>query len=497
MEPEHLDVLIVGAGLSGIGAACHLKTECPGKSFAILEAREASGGTWDLFRYPGIRSDSDMFTLGYVFKPWEEVKSITDGPSILAYIREAAREHGVDELVRCGRRVVRATWSSPEARWTVEVEHTDGGQTERLTCGFLFANTGYYRYDEGYTPELPGIERFRGEVIHPQHWPEDLDYTGKRVVVIGSGATAVTLVPAMAERAAHVTMVQRSPSYVLSLPGSDPVARVARHVMSARSAYALVRWKNVALAAALYEVSRRAPRLMKRLLRNGAVKRLPPDYDVDTHFKPSYEPWDQRLCFVPDGDLFDALAQGSASVVTDRIRTFSERGLVLESGAELEADIIVTATGLNLLALGGIELSVDGAPVDIGATVAYKGMMLSGVPNLALTVGYTNASWTLKADLVASYVCRLLNHMDARGYTHCTTQAPDPALPRRPFLDLNSGYVMRSVDALPKQSTTAPWRLHQSYPLDRRELRRCPLEDDAIEFARARLPERAPEPIAA
>jgi monooxygenase len=490
VEPEHFDVLIVGAGLSGIGAACHLKAESPGKTLAILEAREASGGTWDLFRYPGIRSDSDMFTLGYVFKPWEEAKSITDGPSILAYIRETAREHGVEELIRYGRRVVRAQWSSPEARWTVEVEHADTGETERLTCSFLFANTGYYRYDEGYTPELPGIERFRGEVIHPQQWPEDLDYTGKRVVVIGSGATAVTLVPSMAERAAHVTMVQRSPSYVLSLPASDPIASLARRVLSAPAAYALVRWKNVFLAAALYEVSRRAPRLMKRLLRRGAVRRLPPEYDVDTHFKPFYEPWDQRLCFVPDGDLFEAIARGRASVVTDRIRTFTEHGLQLESGAEIEADIVITATGLNLLALGGIELSVDGAPVDVGETVAYKGMMLSGVPNMALTVGYTNASWTLKADLVAAYVSRLLNHMDANGYASCTPLAPAPDVPRRPFLDLSSGYVMRSAAELPKQTTSAPWRLHQSYPLDRLELRRCPLEDEGIEFARSPAPER-------
>jgi len=496
LQPEHLDVLIVGAGLSGIGAACHLKSECAGKSFAILEAREASGGTWDLFRYPGIRSDSDMFTLGYRFRPWQEAKAIADGPSILRYIRATAREHGVDRAIRYRRRVLAASWSSPQARWTVEVERTDTGEREQLTCGFLFNNTGYYRYDEGYTPALKGSERFAGLIVHPQHWPEDLDYSGKRVVVIGSGATAVTLVPAMAGKAAHVTMLQRSPSYVLSLPAQDPLASLVRRALPPRLAYPLVRWKNALLATLVFKLSRRRPQLVKRLLRRGVQKRLPVGYDVDTHFKPRYEPWDQRLCLVPDGDLFEAISAGQASVVTDRIDTFTERGLRLESGAELEADVIVTATGLNLLVLGGMTLTVDGREIDLADTVGYKGMMLSGVPNMALTLGYTNASWTLKGDLVAEYVCRLLNHMDEHGYTRCLPRAPGPALAREPFLDLESGYVLRSVDALPKQGSTIPWRLHQSYVRDVRMLRHGPLEDEAMEFTSA-SPASEPEPVLA
>ncbi len=482
---EHVDVLIVGAGLSGIGAACHLRKECPGKSFAIVEARAASGGTWDLFRYPGIRSDSDMFTLGYRFKPWLEARSIADGPSILSYIRETAREYGIEDLIRYNRRVVAASWSTADARWTVEVELGEGGGTEFLTCGFLFGNTGYYRYDEGYTPHLEGEERYQGQIVHPQHWPEDLDYTGKRVVVIGSGATAVTLVPAMAERAAHVTMLQRSPSYVFSLPASDPIADALRARLPANLAYPLVRWKNVTLATLLYKVSRSAPRFMKRVIRRGVARRLPPDYDVDTHFKPTYQPWDQRLCLVPDGDLFDALAAGRASVATDQIDTFTEHGLRLRSGAELEADVVVTATGLNLMVFGGIALTVDGREIDFSQTVGYKAMMFSGVPNFALTLGYTNASWTLKGDLVAEYVCRLLNHMDAHGYQICAPRAPDPSMPTTPFLDLASGYVLRSLEELPKQGARAPWRLQQSYARDVLMFRRGPLEDDAIEFSRA------------
>jgi len=494
---EHFDVLIVGAGLSGIGAACHLKSECPGKSFAILEARAASGGTWDLFRYPGIRSDSDMFTLGYTFRPWQEPKAIADGPSILRYIRDAAREQGIEDAIRYNRRVVAASWSTQQARWTVDVQRTDGGETEQLTCDFLFANTGYYRYDEGYTPSLPGVERYAGEIVHPQHWPEDLDYAGKRVVVIGSGATAVTLVPAMAERAAHVTMLQRSPSYVLSLPASDPIADALRRALPARVAYPIVRWKNVLLATLVYKLSRRAPRLVKTLLRRGVAKRLPAGYDVDTHFKPRYQPWDQRLCLVPDGDLFDAIAQGRASVVTDRIDTFTEHGLRLESGAELQADVVVTATGLNLLVLGGMTVTVDGSQIDLSQTVGYKGMMLSGIPNLALTLGYTNASWTLKGDLVAGYVCRLLNHMDEHGYRQCTPRAPDPSLALAPFLDLASGYVLRSIDELPKQGPTTPWRLHQNYPRDVLLLKYGPIDDGAIEFSRARPAIEPPALIAA
>lgn len=478
---DHVEVLIMGAGLSGIGAACHLERECPGKSYAILEAREAIGGTWDLFRYPGIRSDSDMFTLGYSFRPWEEAKAIADGPDILRYIRSTAAEYGVDRHIRFGHRVVAADWSGEEALWRVTAERADG-TTAELTCRFFFGCSGYYRYDEGYSPELPGIDRFAGEVVHPQHWPEDLDYAGKRVVVIGSGATAVTLVPAMATEAAHVTMLQRSPTYILSLPARDRIADALRRRLPARRAYSIIRWKNVLLQQLSYNVSRRFPDFARRLIRRGLLRELPPDYEVDTHFNPSYDPWDQRLCLVPDGDLFKAVSAGDAAIVTDRIETFTARGVRLASGDELEADIVITATGLNLLALGGVGVSVDGAEIDLAETVGYKGMMLSGVPNLALALGYTNASWTLKCDLVAEYVCRLLNHMDAEGYAFCLPLEPGPGVAREPFLDLKAGYVIRSLGELPKQGDRAPWRLHQNYARDMLLLRRGDLEDEGIEF---------------
>jgi monooxygenase len=494
---EHLDVLIVGAGLSGVGAACHLQADCPGKSYAILEGRERSGGTWDLFQYPGIRSDSDMFTLGYSFKPWTEAKAIADGPSILSYIRETAREHGVEQHIRYSRRVVRADWSSADARWTVEVLRTDTGETEQLTCGFLFGCTGYYDYAEGYTPQFAGTERFRGEIVHPQHWPERLDYSGKRVVVIGSGATAVTLVPSMAEQAAHVTMLQRSPTYIVALPGRDPIADFLRSRLPARVAYPIVRWKNVVLQGLMYGLSRRAPRFMRKVLRKGVERQLPPGYDVDTHFNPKYDPWDQRICLVPDADLFKAIGSGDASVVTDGIEAFTERGLKLTSGAELEADVIVTATGLNLQLLGGMTIGVDGRDVVMSETVGYKGMMLSGLPNLAVTLGYTNASWTLKADLCAEYVCRLLNHMDANGYRVVTPLGPDPSAPTEPFLDLRSGYVLRSLDMLPKQGERTPWRLHQNYARDILLMRRGPIEDEAISFSRALTGEPLADPVPA
>lgn len=481
---EHVDVLILGAGLSGIGAACHLQTLCPQKTYAILEARESIGGTWDLFRYPGIRSDSDMFTLGYSFRPWTQTKALADGPSILSYIQETAREHGVLEKVRLGHRALRAEWSSYDARWTVEAADTKTGETVRLTCNFLYGCTGYYRYDEGYSPSFPGSERFAGEIVHPQHWPEELDCTGKRVVVVGSGATAVTLVPALADAGAEVTMLQRSPTYILSLPGIDPIANVLRKRLSAERAYSVVRWKNVLLATLNFQLSRRAPKLMAKLIRRLASKQLPEGFDVDTHLTPTYSPWDQRLCLVPDGDLFKAISSGRASIATDQVETFTERGIKLASGKELEADVIVTATGLNLLVLGGMTLAVDGVSVDVGKTVAYKGMMLCGVPNFALTLGYTNASWTLKADLVAQYVCRLLKRMDAHGTPICTPQPPGTTEPTEPIIDLKSGYVLRSIAELPKQGARAPWRLHQNYMKDVRLLRRGPV-DDAMEFSHA------------
>jgi len=495
--PEHVDVLIVGAGLSGIGAASHLRSRSPGKSFAILEARDAIGGTWDLFRYPGIRSDSDMFTLGYGFRPWEEAKAIADGPSIRSYIRDTARDNDIERHIRFNHRVVRADWSSADQRWTVEAERTDTGETVRFTSSFLFGCTGYYRYDEGYTPHFEGTERFKGEMVHPQHWPEDLDYSGKRVVIIGSGATAVTLVPAMAERAAHVTMLQRSPSYVVSLPGSDPIADFLRSKLPAKVAYPIVRWKNVMLATLFFRASRRWPKFMKALIRKGVERRLPAGYDVDKHFQPRYNPWDQRVCLVPDDDLFQAIREGSASVVTDRIETFTEKGLKLESGEELEADIIVTATGLNLLMIGGMKIAVDGRELDLAKAVTYKGMMFCGVPNMAYTLGYTNASWTLKGDLVAQYVCRLLNHMDAHGYSAATPRHPDASVAIEPLLDFNSGYVLRSIDNLPKQGSRAPWKLHQNYPRDVLLMRHGAIEDEALEFSRAPSAVPAPERVAA
>ncbi|HEX3734642.1 MAG TPA: NAD(P)/FAD-dependent oxidoreductase [Solirubrobacterales bacterium] len=483
MSPEHLDVLIVGAGLSGIGAAHHLQQRCPGKSYAILEAREDIGGTWDLFRYPGIRSDSDMHTLGYRFRPWTEAKSIADGPSILRYVRETARDGGIDRKIRLNHRVVSAEWSSADARWTVAAARADTGETVTLTCGFLFMNSGYFRYDQGHTPDFPGLERFAGKVVHPQHWPEGLDYAGKRVVVIGSGATAMTLVPAMAKDAAKVTMLQRSPTYVISMPGEDGIANWLRRYLPDRVVYPLVRWKNVVLQGAFYRLSRRRPQLIKKVLRRGVTKALPPGYDVDTHFGPRYNPWDQRVCLVPDADLFQALHDGSAEIVTDRIAGFTEQGIELESGAALEADVVVTATGLNLLFLGGMRVAVDGEEPDLARALTYKGMMLSDIPNFAYTLGYTNASWTLKADLSSEYICRLLNHMDAGGYRICTPTVSDPSITEEPLLDFNSGYVLRALDRLPKQGSKEPWKLRQNYPLDLRTLRHGPIADGAMRFS--------------
>jgi monooxygenase len=496
MSPEHFDVLVVGAGLSGIGAACHLQAECPQKTYAILEARESIGGTWDLFRYPGIRSDSDMYTLGYAFRPWEDAKSIADGASILDYVRDTARENGIEKRIRFHHRVTRAHWSTSTSRWTVEAQRSDTGGTVQLSCSFLLMCSGYYRYDEGYTPEFRGVDRFAGQIVHPQAWSEHIEYAGKRVVVIGSGATAVTLVPALAEKAAHVTMLQRSPSYVVSLPGEDPIAKLLRRALPARVVYPIVRWKNVLMTMLSFQLSRRRPELAKKLLRKGVEHRLPPDYDIDTHFKPSYGPWDQRLCLVPDGDLFDALSGGRASMVTDHIDEFTTNGIRLRSGAELAADLIVTATGLNLIPLGGMHVVADGEEIDLSQTMSYKGMMLGGVPNLAVTFGYTNASWTLKADLTCAYVCRLLNHMDERGYVSCAARV-DPAMDTQPFIDFSSGYVLRAIDRFPKQGAKAPWRLYQNYALDILSLRYGALEDGTLHFSGAATRAASAEPVAA
>ncbi|HKS44865.1 MAG TPA: NAD(P)/FAD-dependent oxidoreductase [Amycolatopsis sp.] len=481
MTPEHVDVLIVGAGLSGIGAAHHLQTAFPNRTYTILEARETLGGTWDLFRYPGVRSDSDMHTLAYRFRPWTRTKAIAGGPAILEYLRDTAAEAGINRKIRFGHRVVRAEWSTQDTRWTVECVHN--GRPVRLTAGFLHVCSGYYHYDSGYSPEFPGLTKFRGTVIHPQHWPENLDYAGKKVVVIGSGATAVTLVPAMTDRAAHVTMLQRSPTYVVSSPAEDALGGTLRRFLGPRRACAIVRWKNIALGTLLYQLSRRRPHVVKSMIRKAAIRQLPAGYDVDTHFKPRYQPWDQRLCLVPDGDLFTAIRRGRASVVTDQIEEFTETGIRLKSGPELEADIAVTATGLRLLTLGGIRLTVDGHDVKPPETLVYKGMMLSGVPNFAFTMGYTNASWTLKADLVSEYVIRLLRQMDAHGYDQCVPVRDDADVTERPLLEFNAGYVLRAIDDFPKAGSRYPWRFDTNYARDLLILRHGRVDDGIMRFS--------------
>ncbi|WP_067821938.1 flavin-containing monooxygenase [Nocardia inohanensis] len=479
--PEHVDVLIVGAGLSGIDAAFHVQRAFPWRTYAILEMREASGGTWDLFRYPGIRSDSDMFTLGYRFRPWLGDKAIADGDSILRYVRETAADNGIDKHIRYRHKVIRAEWSSAENLWTVIAERD--GEEVLFTTNFLFSCSGYYRYDQGYTPDFPGTERFRGPIVHPQHWPSELEVGGKRVVIIGSGATAVTLGPALAEQGAHIVMLQRSPSYIISMPARDAFADRVRRFLPAKAAYALARAKNVGLSTVMYQVSQRYPKRMRSWIRGLQTRWLPPGYDIDTHFNPSYKPWDQRLCLVPNGDLFRAIRQGKLEMVTDRIDTFTETGLRLASGRELDADIIITATGLNLIPFGGIDLVVDGRKVDLPDAMAYKAMMLSDVPNYAFVIGYTNASWTLKADLVCEYVVRLLRHMDSHGYTKATP-VRDPSVGTAPFLDFEPGYVLRALDILPKQGDRAPWKLHMNYLRDLPKLRYGKVTDPAMVFER-------------
>ena len=485
-QAEHFDVIIVGAGLSGIGAGYHLQHKCPAKNFIILEGRERSGGTWDLFRYPGIRSDSDMFTMGYSFKPWNEPKAIADGPHILNYIRETAAENGIDRKIRFNHRVRRASWSTQDARWTVEAERASGeGEREivHFTCNFLFMCSGYYRYEEGYTPEFLGRETFKGPIVHPQKWPEHLNYAGKRVVVIGSGATAVTLVPEMAKTAAHVTMLQRSPTYVVSRPAQDELAMKLRRSLGETIAYHLIRWRNVLLGMYFFQLARRKPARMKKLILGGVRMALGPDYDVATHFNPRYNPWDQRLCLVPDGDLFKAIREKRASVVTKEIDRFTERGIRLKDGSELEADIIVTATGLVLQLLGGMEVAVDGRAVDFAKTLGYKGMMYSDVPNLASAFGYTNASWTLKCDLTCDYVCRLINYMDRHSFRSCVPHNVDPTVTEVPWLDFSSGYVQRAIAQMPKQGSKRPWRLYQNYVLDIITLRLGRVDDGVMKYS--------------
>jgi cation diffusion facilitator CzcD-associated flavoprotein CzcO len=480
---SHFDVLIIGAGLSGIGAACHLVRKRPKTTFAILEARDAIGGTWDLFRYPGIRSDSDMSTFGYAFRPWNDSTAIADGHSILRYLAETAKAYGVDRHIRLGFKVVRASWRSENARWALDV-HGPNGEKLEFCCDFLFLCTGYYEYAEGYTPGWPGMERFAGRVVHPQKWPEDLRHDGERVVVIGSGATAMTIVPAIAAKAAHVVMLQRSPTYVVARPTEEAIAERLKEWLPARAAHAAVRWKNILLQMYLYRLSRRKPTAMRAQILKLAQAEIGPELKATEYFNPRYNPWDQRMCIVPDGNLFAAMRAGKASIVNGEIETFTEIGLRLASGQEIEADLIVTATGLKVRLMGGVAIEVDGAPIDIASTTPYKGVMFSDIPNLASIFGYTNASWTLKSDLIAEYVCRLLGHMDRRGYAICTPRRDEAAIADEPTLPLTSGYIERARHLLFKQGTKKPWRVSQNYALDVMGFRFGAIEDGALEFKR-------------
>jgi cation diffusion facilitator CzcD-associated flavoprotein CzcO len=486
-ELESVDVLIVGAGISGIGAAYYLQRDHSQRSYAILEARGASGGTWDLFRYPGVRSDSDLHTFGYEFRPWRSAVAIADGDSILAYLRETAAAYGIDRHIRYSTKAVNAGWSSGDARWTVTAENADTGERSTLTCQWLLSASGYYRYDGGFTPHFEGRERFRGPVVHPQRWPEDLDYEGKRVIIIGSGATAVTLVPAMAGQAAHVTMLQRTPSYVLPVPTRDKTNARLTRLLGERRAFAMTRRMNIFRQVALWRLCQKYPQGARKVIRDMNVKLLPDGYPVDEHFRPPYGPWDQRMCIVPDGDLFRAIRHGEASVVTGHIETFTEKGVLLADGRDLEADIIVTATGLTVQALGGMTLSVDGDPVQAADRVVYKGMMLSGVPNFVYVFGYTNASWTLKVGLVGEYFTRLLRHMDAHGYGTVTPIA-DASMPTAPFTSFASGYMTRALDRLPRQGSRAPWRISPTYNADVKLLRRQPVDDPELRFGAVTAP---------
>ena len=490
---EHFDVVIVGAGVSGIGAACHLRTKCPNRSFVILESRDAIGGTWDLFRYPGIRSDSDMHTFGYIFKPWLSNKAIADGPSIRAYVREAAMEHDVTSRIRFRHEVAEASWSTPDARWTVRARCRESGTPVDFTCNFLFMCSGYYNYEKGHLPDFPGIERFAGAVMHPQAWSEHLDYAGKRIAVIGSGATAMTLVPALAETAERVTMIQRSPTYVISRPERDAINGRLRRFLPEKLAYALTRWKNILFQMYVYHRTRVAPESIKAKLLDAASRHLGSDY-VEKHFTPSYYPWDQRLCLIPDGDLFESIKRGKAAVATGTIAEITETGVQLESGERIEADILITATGLQLAVLGGVEFSVDGSPVHFPDRINYKGIMLSDLPNLAFVFGYVNASWTLRADLTCAYVCRLLNRMEELGMHQCTPRLreEDRDMKRQPWIvGFTPGYMARSMHLFPKQGDRNPWRNTQNYLQDRKIVLRDPLEDGALTFSNPDTSRRA------
>ena len=481
-DTDFVDVLIVGAGLSGIGSARHLQQACPERSFALLESRDALGGTWDLFRYPGIRSDSDMYTLGYSFKPWLERKSLADGPAILRYLQEAAAETGVDRHIRYRHTVCSASWSSATARWTVVAQRTDTGERVEISCQFLLMCSGYYDYEQGYTPDFAGTADFRGRIVHAQHWPQDLEYRGKNVVVIGSGATAVTLVPELARDTAHTIMLQRSPTYIASVPEEDSTAAWLQRFLPGSWVYRITRWKRVLFQIYVYSLSRRRPALVRKFLLDQVREALGKDYDIKTHFTPSYNPWDQRLCAVPEGDMFTAIRERRAEVVTEQVERFTEGGIRLQSGRELAADIIVLATGLNLKFMGGAQLSVDGRAVDPSQLYVYRGMMFGNIPNLAQVFGYTNASWTLKSDLTGDFICRLLNYMRKTGTSVAMPRLQEGTVEEEPMLNLNSGYVLRSVGQFPKQGTRLPWRLYQNYILDFLQLRLRPLRDKVLEF---------------
>ncbi|WP_019972649.1 NAD(P)/FAD-dependent oxidoreductase [Mycobacterium sp. 141] len=483
---EHFDVVIVGAGISGISTAWHLQRRCPSKSYVVLERRQNIGGTWDLFKYPGIRSDSDMFTLGFRFKPWESAKSIADGQSIWNYINEAAVENGIDKHIRTGHRVTSVDWSDAGNHWTINVEHN--GEAEQITASFLSVCSGYYNYDEGYSPEFPGAADFKGQIIHPQQWPEDLQYAGKKIVVIGSGATAVTLIPSLVDGGAgHVTMLQRSPTYIGALPLVDPFAEKANKYLPKRLAHFANRWKQIGYSTGQYQIARKFPGVFKKALRQMAERRLPEGFDYDTHFSPRYDPWDERVCLAPNGDLFKAIRSGKAGVVTDTIETFTETGIKLTSGEELQADIIVTATGLNMQLFGGAVAYRNGEPIDLPKCMTYKGLMLSGVPNLAITFGYTNASWTLKADLVSEFICRLLNYMDANGFDRVEPQHPGESVDELPFMEFMPGYFRRSMDSLPKSGSEAPWKLKQNYFFDMRTIRYGKIDEQSLHFTKHRV----------
>ena len=483
MENTYFDVIIVGAGISGISAARHLQMDCPNKTFAILEGRQNIGGTWDLFKYPGIRSDSDMYTLGFRFRPWTSTKAIADGPSIMKYLNESVDEYGLKEKIHFRQKVKKASWSTEKALWTLEVNVEGSAAPVVYTCNFLSVCAGYYNYDAGYTPEFNGIENFKGPVVHPQKWTPDIDYNNKRVVVIGSGATAVTLVPELAKKAAHVTMLQRSPTYIFSRPDEDKLANWMNRNLPSGMAYTITRWKNVSLGLLFYSLSRKYPDFIKGLLIKGIKKELGEDFDVEKHFSPTYKPWDQRVCLVPNGDLFQAIKSGAASVVTDHIDTFTEHGIQLKCGELLEADMIVTATGLNVQLLGGIELMVDGKVPDVGNTVSYKSIMFSDIPNLTMAFGYTNASWTLKVDLTNQYMCRLLNYMDAKKWRICTPRQKDPTLQLHPFTDFSAGYIQRQLHNLPKQGNKKPWLLKQNYLFDLMNIRHGEIVNEVLEFS--------------